>query len=82
MGHPLDHFVASNYNFLFPQNDMKPVMLALFGVSVFIGLPLHIFALGDLGEALYEAEEIFMRTNSGTQTEDDHVIRVCIEQRY
>lgn len=49
--------------------------MSLFGVSVFVGLPLHVLALGELEDALYEAEEIFTQTNAGTQTADDNVDR-------
>lgn len=50
-------------------------MMFLFGVSVFLGLPLHVLALSELEDALYEAEEIFMRSNAGTQTADENIDR-------
>lgn len=50
-------------------------MMFLFGVSVFLGLPLHVLALSELEDSLYEAEDIFMRTNAGTQTTVENIDR-------
>lgn len=68
-------FITIYYFIVFPQNALNSVMMSLFGVSVFVGLPLHVLALGELEDALYEAEEMFMRRNAGTQTADDNVDR-------
>lgn len=63
MEYPGIVFTTINYFIVFPQNALNSVMISLFGVSVFVGLSLHVLALGELEDALYEAEEIFMRTN-------------------
>lgn len=67
--------ITNNCPFVFSQNALNPVMIFLFGVSVFLGLPLHVLALSDLEDTLYEAEENFMRANAGTQTADDNTDR-------